>query len=51
MTREAPPGHERHAFVNATGLPAPNHYTTVRDLSILANAVIRDFPGSIRFIR
>lgn len=31
-------------FVNATGLPGANHYTTVRDLGTLANALIRDFP-------
>ncbi len=31
-------------FVNATGLPGPDHYTTVRDLSILAAALVRDFP-------
>lgn len=45
MTREARRlGMNGTHFVNSTGLPAPNHYTTVRDLSILANAVIRDFP-------
>lgn len=32
-------------FVNATGLPDPNHYTTARDLAILARALIRDFPN------
>lgn len=31
-------------FVNATGLPDPNHYTTARDMAILAKALIRDFP-------
>ncbi len=31
-------------FVNATGLPDPNHYTTANDLAILASALIRDFP-------
>jgi D-alanyl-D-alanine carboxypeptidase (penicillin-binding protein 5/6) len=31
-------------FVNATGLPDPNHYTTASDLALLANALIRDFP-------
>lgn len=33
-------------FVNATGMPDPNHYTTARDLSLLAQALIRDFPDS-----
>ena len=31
-------------FVNSTGLPDPLHYTTARDLSLLASALIRDFP-------
>jgi len=31
-------------FMNATGLPHPQHYTTARDLSLLAQAIIRDFP-------
>jgi len=31
-------------FVNATGLPHPEHYTTARDMAILGAALIRDFP-------
>jgi D-alanyl-D-alanine carboxypeptidase (penicillin-binding protein 5/6) len=31
-------------FVNSTGLPHPQHYTTAHDLSLLASAIIRDFP-------
>jgi serine-type D-Ala-D-Ala carboxypeptidase (penicillin-binding protein 5/6) len=31
-------------FDNSDGLPAPNHYTTARDVATLANALIRDFP-------
>ncbi|HAG93987.1 MAG: serine-type D-Ala-D-Ala carboxypeptidase [Pseudomonadales bacterium] len=31
-------------FVNATGWPAENHYTTARDLSLLARATINDHP-------
>ncbi len=31
-------------FMNSTGLPHPQHYTTARDLSLLARAIIRDFP-------
>jgi len=31
-------------FVNSTGLPNENHYTTARDLAVLARALIRDFP-------
>jgi serine-type D-Ala-D-Ala carboxypeptidase (penicillin-binding protein 5/6) len=31
-------------FMNATGLPDKNHYTTANDLAALASALIRDFP-------
>ena len=31
-------------FQNATGWPAEDHYTTARDLSLLAQALINDFP-------
>ena len=31
-------------FVNSDGLPAADHYTTARDMSILANALITEFP-------
>lgn len=31
-------------FMNATGWPAKNHYTTARDLSLLARALINDHP-------
>lgn len=31
-------------FVNCTGLPDPDHYTTARDLAVLAMHMIRDFP-------
>ncbi|MRR52822.1 MAG: D-alanyl-D-alanine carboxypeptidase, partial [Rhodocyclaceae bacterium] len=31
-------------FMNATGMPDPQHYTTANDLAKLARAVIRDFP-------
>lgn len=31
-------------YVDATGLPDPDHYTTARDLSLLTTALIRDFP-------
>ncbi len=37
-------GMDNTHFVNATGLPDPQHYTTARDLGILASALIRDFP-------
>ncbi len=31
-------------FVNSTGLPDPDHYTTARDMAMLARALIHDFP-------
>ena len=31
-------------FRNATGLPAENHYSSARDIAILASAIIREFP-------
>lgn len=31
-------------FDNADGLPAPNHYTSARDIATLAAALIREFP-------
>jgi len=31
-------------FKNATGLPAKDHYSTARDLAILAQAIISEFP-------
>ncbi len=35
-------------FMNATGLPDPNHYTTAYDLSLLAMALIHDFPDQYK---
>ncbi|MGI9228965.1 MAG: D-alanyl-D-alanine carboxypeptidase family protein [Gammaproteobacteria bacterium] len=32
-------------FVNSTGLPDPNHYTTAADMAKLAVALIQDFPA------
>lgn len=37
-------GMENTNFSNASGWPAPDHYTTARDMAILAIATIRDFP-------
>jgi serine-type D-Ala-D-Ala carboxypeptidase (penicillin-binding protein 5/6) len=31
-------------YVNADGLPNPDHYTTARDLAVLAHHLIQDFP-------
>ena len=35
-------------FVDASGLPDPQHYTTARDLTLLARALIRDFPAEYK---
>ncbi len=32
-------------YMNATGLPDPQHYTTAADLALLATALIHDFPA------
>ncbi len=32
-------------FVNSSGWPNENHYSTVYDIAILSNALIRDFPN------
>ncbi len=37
-------GMKQTNFLNSTGLPHPRHLTTARDLSLLASALIRDFP-------
>jgi len=45
MNREAQRlGLKNTRFVNSTGLPHPQHYSTAQDLAELAAAVIRDFP-------
>lgn len=37
-------GMKNTRYVNSSGLPDPQHYTTAYDLALLASAVIRDFP-------
>ncbi len=37
-------GMKNTRFMNTTGLPNPDHYTTAYDLTLLATAIIRDFP-------
>ena len=45
MNREAQRlGMKNTNFVNSTGLPHPQHYSTAYDLSLLASAIVRDFP-------
>jgi len=36
-------------FENSSGLPSPQHYTTARDMSLLAIAMIRDFPQYYKY--
>jgi D-alanyl-D-alanine carboxypeptidase (penicillin-binding protein 5/6) len=46
MNREAARlGMKNTKFMNASGLPDPQHYSTARDLALLAAALIRDFPA------
>ncbi len=45
MTKEAQRlGMKNTSFMNATGLPNPQHSSTAFDLALLASAIIRDFP-------
>ncbi len=45
MNREAERlGMKNTKFMNSSGLPDPQHYSTARDLYLLAGALIRDFP-------
>jgi serine-type D-Ala-D-Ala carboxypeptidase (penicillin-binding protein 5/6) len=41
-------GMENTTFFNATGWPVEGHLTTARDLSLLARAMINDFPDHYR---
>ena len=36
-------------FVNATGLPHPDHYTSAADIATLSRAIIREFPDHYRW--
>jgi serine-type D-Ala-D-Ala carboxypeptidase (penicillin-binding protein 5/6) len=36
-------------FENSSGLPSPQHYTTARDMSLLAIAMIHDFPQYYKY--
>ncbi len=38
-------------FVNSTGWPHENHYSSARDIAILTAAVIREFPESYRYYK
>jgi D-alanyl-D-alanine carboxypeptidase (penicillin-binding protein 5/6) len=46
MNREAQRlGMKNTHFMNPTGLPDPQHYSTAHDIYLLASAIIRDFPA------
>ena len=46
MNREAKRlGMTNTHFMNPTGLPDPQHYSTAHDIYLLATAIIRDFPA------
>src|SRR5690554_3421461 len=36
-------------FQNSPGMPGPEHYTTARDVAILASALIRDYPDYYKY--
>lgn len=42
-------GMKNSNFMNASGWPDPNHYSTSKDLAILAKRMIEDFPEYYRF--
>ena len=43
-TRAKELGMSNSHFINATGLPDPDHYTTARDIALVTAALIREFP-------
>jgi D-alanyl-D-alanine carboxypeptidase (penicillin-binding protein 5/6) len=44
-------GLTRTHYVNSTGLPDPELYTTARDIALLSQAMIRDFPENYRLYK
>jgi len=44
-------GMDNSNFVNATGWPHENHYSSARDIATLTRAVIREFPESYRYYK
>ncbi|OFZ97687.1 MAG: peptidase [Betaproteobacteria bacterium RIFCSPLOWO2_02_FULL_62_17] len=50
MNREAKRlGMNNTQYTNSSGLPDARHYTTARDLAILAATIIREFPDQYRY--
>ena len=44
-------GMKNTKYLNSTGLPDPQHYTTAEDLLLLADALIRDFPQGFAYYK
>lgn len=42
-------GMSHSTFLNASGLPNPDQWTTARDLAVLGRRLINDFPGYYRY--
>jgi len=42
-------GMNHSTFTNASGLPAPDQWTTARDMAVLARRLINDFPGYYKY--
>jgi len=44
-------GMKNSNFVNATGLPNAQHYSTAEDIAILADAMMREFPTDVAYYK
>jgi len=42
-------GMKNTSWENSSGLPGPSHYTTARDVAILARAIVREFPEYYKY--
>lgn len=42
-------GMEKSHFMNSSGWPDPNHYSTAKDLALLASALIKDYPDYYKY--
>ncbi|MBF0159379.1 MAG: D-alanyl-D-alanine carboxypeptidase [Magnetococcales bacterium] len=52
MTQKAKQlGMNNSHFTNASGLPEPDHYSSARDMFILARAIMNDFPQYVSLFR
>ena len=44
-------GLENTNFINSSGWPEKNHYSTVYDIALISNALIRDFPNLYSYFK